>query len=433
VRRALPLLLLLSTVAFAAPPDKGPSQRELAGLRKVAKAWVKVGRWCLKKDLGDEARESFGFALEALPKDAALSAFKAKADASQADASDLARGQWAKKSAAVRRKVSKLYDGLAKAAGSAERGDDYLLRALQAEPTKTRWSRVLRRLSEAESKRAADLAGRALALDPPETLRAKLERLGDLAAVDALVLRTAKEHPIKYFFSLPKGYRFDADRTWPVLVCVEGAGSNFQGIARGYVKRRGELPFIVVSPCTFANTNAIQGKMLERYKGWYSEDVIAEAGRDRFGWDEAGLLAILAEIQERFGAAPQVCITGFSGGGNLTYLMVFRHPDRVLAAVPACANFSRPGYRSLKGKFSAEDLNFPVHILTGAEDPHRKWTHGKEGMPGIEPQTDAVERLLGDLGYPNVTRTLVPKMKHSAAHDRVLEVLKPYIEGKSRA
>ena len=49
-------------------------------------------------------------------------------------------------------------------------------------------------------------------------------------------------------------------------------------------------------------------------------------------------------------------------------------------------------------------------------------------MPGIEPQTDAAQALLRDLGYTRVQRTLVPGLAHTPAHAHVLDFLRPYLE-----
>ncbi|MHC5038315.1 MAG: hypothetical protein ACYTHM_13450 [Planctomycetota bacterium] len=279
------------------------------------------------------------------------------------------------------------------------------------------------------------MANRALSLKPPEKLVPRFKKAIDTAATDRLVLMTASTHPMRYYFSLPKAFRRVKNKKWPVLICVDGAGSNFKGIANGYVRNRGNLPFMVFSPCSFSNTNQIQGKMREKYKKYYSDEVIDEGNKRRIAWDEEGVLTVLKDLRENFDAEERVYVTGFSGGGNITYMMVFRHPDMLNGAAPACANFSGKGLgKKLKKewKFSTDDVNFPLHMITGEKDPHRDYTHGNRNMPGIEPQSDWAEEALKELGYPNVKRTMVPGMKHSAAQKHVIETFKPYWEGKKK-
>jgi dienelactone hydrolase len=138
---------------------------------------------------------------------------------------------------------------------------------------------------------------------------------------------------------------------------------------------------------------------------------------DRPDFDIPGLVTILDFLAEHFGASKKVAITGFSGGGNLCYGMLMRHPDRILCAAPACANFN-PGLK--KGAKKAENGGAPVHIMTGEKDPHRYLTHGKN-PPGIEEQTDWAEAALKEQGWEKVKRTLLPGVGHSALPAKVWE------------
>jgi poly(3-hydroxybutyrate) depolymerase len=247
-----------------------------------------------------------------------------------------------------------------------------------------------------------------------------------------VVLRGATTHAIKYYFSLPKNFKRAEGKKWPVLVCVDGAGSNFKGMAQGYKGKQGDLPFMIVSPCTFSNTNKIEGDMVKKYKEYYTDAIVEEGNRRRIDWDEEGVLAIMKDLQANYDAEERVYVTGFSGGGNVTYMMIFKHPDMLNGAAPACANFGAARYAELKGTFKADDLDFPLHIFTGEKDPHREFTFGNKDSPGIEPQTDWAEKLLKDFAYPNYKRTMVAGMGHSSAVDKVVEVFKPYWEGKKK-
>ena len=72
----------------------------------------------------------------------------------------------------------------------------------------------------------------------------------------------------------------------------------------------------------------------------------------------------------------------------------------------------------------------PIHVITGGRDPHREWTHGKQGSPGIEPQTDAAMAALKRAGLTRVKRTLIPELAHSPARKQVLDFFEPYLRGE---
>src|SRR5581483_2016475 len=210
-------------------------------------------------------------------------------------------------------------------------------------------------LELAEAAKAGPLAERALALEAPAKLVPRLHALADGPALEGLVLKKAARHPIKYWFSLPKGYERKKGKRWPVVVCVDGAGSNFEGMGQAYRGARGDLNYLVVSPCTFSNTNQIVGDagQMAKYGKLYDEETIKDGDRRRLDWDEEGILAILDELQETYDAEPRCYVTGFSGGGNATYMLVMKHPERVNAAAPACGNFSQRAYATaLKGKLA---------------------------------------------------------------------------------
>jgi hypothetical protein len=284
---------------------------------------------------------------------------------------------------------------------------------------------------------------------------------------------------MRYFLSLPPGYQRRQGRRWPVLVCVDCAGSNFRQTAEAFRKARGELPLLVVAPCTFSNTNAITGYMLEKYRRLYPDELIRKFGRLEWDleWDEAGLLGVLDDLWTDFDAEGRVYLTGFSGGGLIAYRMIFKHPDLLAGAAPECANFFGPDYRALKGRFSADDLGLPVHLILGEQDHNRastkasqffstplkefaqvtaaglalgllvwratkkvRWVvavglgtaavlglFGAGRTTGLDAQTDAAAGVLADLGYRNVKRTLIPGMGHEGRPGPVLDAFRPYV------
>ncbi|MDQ7779209.1 MAG: alpha/beta hydrolase-fold protein [Planctomycetota bacterium] len=444
-RLAIPIaalaLIFFSARAHAQKPSRF-EQSEQASLKKIAGEWVKLGDWCVAKKLGTEARLCADRAKAADATAKGLDKLVEKATDCEDAASDADRKEWEKKLASTGKTVAGCYDQLMlagakeKDAKVAERLDRYFLTALALAPSDSRWGVTLKVVAESAKKKDFDRVARitegALALNPPEKTAAQLKTALDDVAADRVILKGVPTHPIKYFFSLPRGYKRAKDKKWPVLVCVDGAGSNFEGIAKGYKEKQGKLPFIIVSPCTFSNTNKIEGDMVEKYRKFYTDKVIEEGNGKRIDWDEEGVLAILKDLEANYDAENRVYVTGFSGGGNVTYMMVFKHPNLVNAAAPSCANFGAISYGSLKEQFTEEDRNFPVHLITGEKDPHRDFTFGDKSSPGIEPQTDWAEKLLKELGYPNYKRMMVPGMGHDTGYDHVIATFKPYLEGKKK-
>ena len=440
---ATALVCALATASALSARGAGFEKTEKAYAEKAAAEWVRLGRWCLNRGLGEKARFCCERAEEICPSVKGLDGLKEKAAALESEGDQKALKSWDGRLASCRRRIAGYYDRIVSSAGKGadaetqKKADEYMFRALELSPTESRWGRALSRASKAAAakkfERAARIAERALRMKPPEKFVPKFKDVRDASAVDGIVLRTASSHPMKYYLSLPRGFKRRKGRKWPVLVVVEGAGSGFKGRAFGYRRARDGLRFIIVCPCTFSNTNAVEGRMLERYREFYTDEVIKKAEAGRLDWDEKGILAMIEDLKADYDAEAAVYITGFSGGGNATYMMIFKHPDLLAGAAPACANFfGEHLYRPLKGRFSKEDLTFPIHLINGADDPHRRWTKGNRNAPGIEPQADRAERLLKEFGYPNVKRTTVPGMGHDPAYKHVIETFKPYWSGRKR-
>jgi poly(3-hydroxybutyrate) depolymerase len=218
--------------------------------------------------------------------------------------------------------------------------------------------------------------------------------------------------------------------------------------------------------------------MLDHYRRLYPEEVIGEAGGEgwipdlprRLGWDEAGLLSVLGDLEQAFGAQRRVYLTGFSAGGLLVYRMIVRHPDRLAAAVAVCPNFNFWNHDYRSGPESLADRAVPVRLVLGERDPLRRARFGGNFYPvsslallgvagvaagivylvwrrtrsrrralttgflgaalvgllvagrwsGNEAQTNAAAHLLADLGYMNVRQTMVEGMDHDPAPKYVL-------------
>ncbi|MCE9581152.1 MAG: hypothetical protein K8T20_01415 [Planctomycetes bacterium] len=405
--RKLLLLALVASVALAGPPK---ADRESELKKTIAGGFVELATWCQSKKLNAEGRGHVAEALALEPDNAKAKALKLDGDSA---ASDADKAEYAKKLATYGKALAPLYRELSTQKHQNKddaRFDGYLVRAYeldqkaigpmidaewQAAYQKRDWERAQRLISGAE----------AIQTSPA---RAKIAHEVELRCAEtAPILKTASTHKMQYYLQLPKGWT--PTKKYTIVVGVEGAGCNFKGMLSALTQNRGDLPVICITPQTFSNTNSLAGAA---GKYTYPPDLVAEydAG-DRFKFDEEGLLAVIADVKKDFSGEDKFCITGFSGGGNLTWLFVFQHPDMLLGASPACANF---GTRKYNIPDVPEKATVPVHAYQGDKDGY--W----HDPPNLEQQWIDAKKLADENGYKNVTRDMVPGVGHSGCSDKVM-------------
>jgi poly(3-hydroxybutyrate) depolymerase len=423
-------LLVLGTRAALAESKLAIEEKQ--ALTTIARDWVELGRWCVPRELGSEARLCAGRAAGAAvlaPGVADLVAAVASC-ADGGSASD-AR-EWAKKLHAAGKKIAASYDRVVDAGaserdpGTVERLDRYRLLGLELDPGPRRWERILAlgeaAAGERDQARAGRLAEGALGLEPSERFLARLHALADAPAIQGCVLLTAGKHPMRYYLSLPPGFERTRGKKWPVLVTLDGSGSLFEGAAKGWRDNRGKLGLIIVSPCTFANAGRVSGNeaQMKKYRQWYTDPVIAEASKQPLDFDEAGILAVLADLERTHDAEGRAYLTGFSAGGRATYMMIRKHSGLLNAVAPVCAVSGHQGGGDPPSALAPEDRSLPVNIISGEKD--------ERSVAGAEAAAAALERA----GYANVKRTTVAGMGHSPAMVQVIDTFRPYLEGKKK-
>lgn len=121
---------------------------------------------------------------------------------------------------------------------------------------------------------------------------------------------------IPYLAFLPKDYDAKADRRWPLMIFLHGAGERGTNLAvvtvhgpPKLVKDRLDFPFVVISPQ-------------------------CEEGRR---WDVEALNALLDDLLARYAVDPKrVYLTGLSMGGYGTWAWAGAYPERFAAIAPIC-------------------------------------------------------------------------------------------------
>ncbi len=406
------LVLAAASIALADKPSKEADLR-----RSIAAGLVELATWCQSKGLLAEGRAYVDEALGLVPDHATAKTLRSKLEG-DSTASDSVRKELEGKRGQYAKKLAQLYRDLSKEKHPQkedDRFDGYLVRAFELDPKQIGtyltqqsndaaqrgdWARVVRLLAGAE--RVQSDAARAAKLREAELKCAEQEP----------ILRKASTHDMEYYLVLPKDW--SPKKTWPVLVYVEGAGCNFRGGLMSYHSNRGKDPYIMITPQTFSSTN-----QLSKDKYTYRQELIdTYQGGNRLGFDEEGLLAVLADLRKDFNAEERIFISGFSGGGNLTWRMVFGHPEMLVAAAPACPNFANAG--TISEDPAREAL--PVHVFQGEDDEYLKTM--------LEGQWLGAKRLLDEHGFKNVGRTLAPGVGHSAFVKVVLDHFRQYLAPK---
>lgn len=425
MRATLPILILallfVPALAQKGKDKPAPENAKVSQLKQqIALELGAFADWCLKNRFGATAKAVADEAckLDAANKKASDVAAKAGGEDSQ-EADDVKAFE--KKRESAGNKVGPLYcelflQGPAKARAEF---DPYIEAAFRWDADNSdKWVEANYKKTFGEKNYAMVMAMLAAALphqkDDSKLAKGYPERAKVLRecearlAVDSPLLRKARNHTMQYYLSLPNGW--SADKKWPVLVAVEGAGCNFRGMNGGY-GGKGNTSYIVVTPCSFSNTNSLEG---QEGKYPYAREVLEEWNGKRMDFDEPGLLAALDDVRADFNGEEKFYITGFSGGGNITWHFIFTHPEKLAAAAPASANFS--GLRAEASQSQAKET-LPIKVLQGEDDEYRK----PDSISPLDRQWEFAKSMLEQHGYKNWTYELVPKTGHSPCNKQVLE------------
>ena len=370
---AVALLLLLLAVAFGqAKPDLAPA--EVDARQKLARTWSDFAKWCLARGQKQAGLDAVAAAVTAGLPEKSATTLRSGLEAAAAKPDDPALAAKRKEAGAAAAKLhAKLFE-LALAAKAYDRANIELATGH--------------------------------ALDPAAWSAAKYRDARAALGKGDVVVLGGGEHPLVAYVALPSGWA-PAKKGLPIVVAVEGAGCNFAGCCRLFRETRGARDALVVTPCTFSNTNALEAAKFP----WYEPALIEKhqaPGHSRVKWDADGLAALLAELRRDWGGGERLAITGFSGGGNLCYWWTLQHPETLALAVGCCANFGGLG---LQGAKTPAGGGPPVLLLTGEKDEFNLEVFGQK--PGITGQTDFVEENLKKLGFTNVIRRVVPGAGHS--------------------
>ena len=181
-------------------------------------------------------------------------------------------------------------------------------------------------------------------VDPEGAAAGRYDKLEqDMAAKDFCLLGSAANELVAWV-SLPRDWT--KGKRYPILVGVDGAGSNFLGYGRASKGARASRAVILVCPCTLVEHQRVEARGVPDVRRGL---LLKEWNATRIEFDGKGVEGVLDVVRRRFGGEEKIFVTGFSGGGNYTYFKLITDAAHVRGACPACANFSgwaspgRPG------------------------------------------------------------------------------------------
>jgi len=221
-------------------------------------------------------------------------------------------------------------------------------------------------------------------------------------------LKTASNHPIQYYLSLPEGWI--GKKKWPVVVVIESADREFLQVATTFARARRQQPFILVTPLVVTNGGASY-RSVPTYH--YSDSVWATIQDEGpFKFDFAGITAIMQDVMKLYGGEDKYFLTGFEAGGHTVWGVLLNHPEAVRGAALVCPNYL--GRWVDENHIPANAERLPIRNFIGTKDD--------DCAPGrpIYTQIQSAMSLAEAHGYKNVSLMRVAGKGHEHLADEVL-------------
>lgn len=219
----------------------------------------------------------------------------------------------------------------------------------------------------------------------------------------------------QYLLSLPTGYDATADKKWPVILFLHGAGERgtdpWKVAIHGPPKLiRGPVPPAESAPGKKAappvpETTEVRAQR-EESAALLKANFIVVSPQCPSGvwWDDDGVLSLLDEIMVKHKTDPsRIYLTGLSMGGYGTWSVAMKYPERFAAVVAVCGGGSTVDIRRTGREKRAALTSLGVWAFHGAKDPT---------VPLEESET--MVAALKKAGVTDVQLTVYPEAKHDS-------------------
>ena len=174
-------------------------------------------------------------------------------------------------------------------------------------------------------------------------------------ALDASVHRPP-DHPMRYHVALPAGWK--ADRTWPVLMVIPDAARDFKANLERFVTVRGSRPYILIAP-EVVSCGGARTRTPDRYSYSRAEWDSLQCGDD-FAFEDAGLAAVMVDVQKQWRGEPRAFLTGWEAGGHTVWAQALRHPERWRGVAPVTPNYQHRGVDARSVSRAPERATLPI-------------------------------------------------------------------------
>lgn len=198
-----------------------------------------------------------------------------------------------------------------------------------------------------------------------------------------------------YLQWLPRDYHPAADRTWPLLLFLHGAGER--GTDVQLVARHGPPKLLSGAATTEEESSAARP---------LAENFIVISPQCPLGqvWDDDAVLALLDSVcREQKVDRARVYLTGLSMGGYGTWSLAMKHPQRFAAVVPICGGGRLLEILISRGPAREALQTLGVWAFHGAQDPT---------VPVAE--SERMIDLLRRVGVKDIDLTIYPEAKHDS-------------------
>jgi len=200
---------------------------------------------------------------------------------------------------------------------------------------------------------------------------------------------TSEKANLNYLLYIPGEYGVNPERKWPLLLYLHGmsrVNKSVKFLKNDYpfntLENQEFFPFIVVAP---------QGT--GEYEFWAKDEMVN------------AVMTLLDEIQALLSVdSKRVYLTGVSAGGNGTWSIGVRHPDRFAALVPVMGYYGWPP-------------TVPENICDLVDVPVRAFHGAKDELIPLEAEQSLVDALK-DCGG-DVQITVFPDTGHDLESERV--------------